>query len=613
MKIYQVEISNFRGIANAKVSFDERTILIGPNNCGKSTIVEALALTLGRDRMVRQLTEHDFHKSDPGPQSRIKIVVTLGDFPKGIPDQNPNWFGAGRAIPKWFHAETQDLKPEKATNEDSLCLQIGFCARFDESTLEVETIRYFHDSDSSDDPFDEDGVTRIPQNLIHQIGFFLVPSTRTWDRTLSFGSELFTRVISTLGKVPAEEILGARDTVRRKMGFESSGGFKTVVSNINQELSKLLPTNPKLTFRLTSTDSESLLRAMTPHFSFDGGSELPSTRHGSGLLSLQTLLLLLEFGKARLLKKENFILAIEEPELHLPPSMQKKVIFRADRASNQLICTSHSSRISSIFQPTEIRILEKVGDALKASPLLKSPLGHKTRNHSRKLFNDFRMQLVEGLLHPVVIITEGRIEYEFFDLLIRFTESSKRAFSDPESENTFSTFLGLIASEGSNICTTYEHIADLREKVCVLVDGDVAGNDYLDSLLKIGSPPLRIIQWRKDNSIEDIIGEILKQDSVFVLEFLNQEQHVKSVFSGSITTIDDLVLALKKETKEGGLKTNYLALEEICAAISESEKCSMFFTSLMEKVKSIALNGDIPDGFSRHGKSTGKSLVVAQT
>lgn len=612
MRIYRIEIENFRGIQKAVADFDQRIILIGPNNCGKSTIVEALALTLGRDRMVRTLTEHDFHNSNPIATSRIRIVVTLGDFNRNDPSANPNWFGHGRAIPKWWHKKIDILLPEKKEEEDVLCAQIAFSARFDSSSLEVESIRYFHDSDQTEDPFVEDSVVRLPNQLIHSIGFFLVPSSRTWERTLSFGSELFTRVISTLGKVPSEEIIGARDIVRTKVGFNSSAGFKSVIDNINQELSQLLPTNPKLSFRLTSTDSDSLLRAMTPHFAFEGSSELPSVRHGSGLLSLQTLLLLLEFGKARLQKGENFILAIEEPELHLPPSMQKRVIFRANQASSQLICTSHSSRLSSLFQPTEIRVLEKTKDELKIVPLLKKPLEHSARNHSRKLFNDFRMQLIEGLLHPVILITEGRTEYDFIDLLVRFIESSKTAFSNPHAESSFSTFFGIVASEGTIICNTYEHIVGLKEKVSVLIDGDAAGNTYLQTFLGLPRPPSVIIQWGTNREIEDVIGDILKKDPDFILGFLNGEEHVKSVFGGTVPSIDGLISAIKLNSSQKGLKTNYLAYEEICAAISESDKCSKHFSELLEKMKQIVLNRVIPVGFSRHAKSTTHTLIAVE-
>jgi predicted ATPase len=53
MWIRQLQIENFRGIRKATAEFSEQqTVLVGANGAGKSTIIEALALIFGRDRLV---------------------------------------------------------------------------------------------------------------------------------------------------------------------------------------------------------------------------------------------------------------------------------------------------------------------------------------------------------------------------------------------------------------------------------------------------------------------------------------------------------------------------------------------------------------------------------
>lgn len=44
MKIVGLDVDGLRGIQNGKVLFGDFTILIGANNSGKTTVVEALAL-----------------------------------------------------------------------------------------------------------------------------------------------------------------------------------------------------------------------------------------------------------------------------------------------------------------------------------------------------------------------------------------------------------------------------------------------------------------------------------------------------------------------------------------------------------------------------------------
>ena len=65
MHIVRLKISGFRGVRSADVALGRHAVLVGPNNSGKTTIIEALALLFGRDRLVRRLTEHDFHGSAP--------------------------------------------------------------------------------------------------------------------------------------------------------------------------------------------------------------------------------------------------------------------------------------------------------------------------------------------------------------------------------------------------------------------------------------------------------------------------------------------------------------------------------------------------------------------
>ena len=63
MRIVHAKISNFRGIRSCELLLPKHAVLIGDNNVGKSTVLEAIDLCLGPDRLNRQppVDEHDFH------------------------------------------------------------------------------------------------------------------------------------------------------------------------------------------------------------------------------------------------------------------------------------------------------------------------------------------------------------------------------------------------------------------------------------------------------------------------------------------------------------------------------------------------------------------------
>jgi putative ATP-dependent endonuclease of the OLD family len=82
MHIARIKISGFRGVRSADITLGRHAVLVGPNNSGKTTIIEALALLFGRDRLVRRLTEHDFHGSAPDEAARILCIATVGSRPE---------------------------------------------------------------------------------------------------------------------------------------------------------------------------------------------------------------------------------------------------------------------------------------------------------------------------------------------------------------------------------------------------------------------------------------------------------------------------------------------------------------------------------------------------
>jgi putative ATP-dependent endonuclease of the OLD family len=128
MRIAELEIDNFRGIKKGHISFGEHSVFIGSNNTGKTTIIEALALLFGRERLVKTLTEYDFYGGNPQAEDRLKLLATVIDFDPNEPDVHIDWFRPGRAVPKWYDPKTKLVHPEKTEDDFRLCAQIGFIA-----------------------------------------------------------------------------------------------------------------------------------------------------------------------------------------------------------------------------------------------------------------------------------------------------------------------------------------------------------------------------------------------------------------------------------------------------------------------------------------------------
>jgi putative ATP-dependent endonuclease of OLD family len=565
MWIWQLRIENFRGIRKVTVEFSERqTVLVGANGAGKSTIIEAIALLFGRDRLVRSLTEHDFFGSNPKAEDRIRLVATVTGFNPNSSSAHSQWFSERRGVPKWRDHASGKVLPEQQSTTDALCVQIAFCARFDRSDLEVETIRYFHDDDAVSDPFDEDVVQPISRQLVTEFGFFLVPAHRTWDRLVSFNSELFRRILDSTGTLEAVEVLAERDRLREDTHrIDLQGALKEIREGIDVQLKQLLPGDPGLELRLTGTDTESLLQALVPHYRYAGSVSLPAGRHGSGLLSLQTALLVLQIAERRRKANQNVFIAVEEPELHMPPGVQAHILHRLGNCSNQLVCTTHSPRVAAVCPAIDIRLVNAGGGACgPVAPVLKEPLPDTAKNGIRKLFHENRQSFIEAIMHRFVVVPEGRTDAEWLRLMgmCAITDQNLTGTGDPLP---FGTIFGVVPTHDGCVVDTVEQIRDVRSGVVALVDGDGAGDDYVKALLKSAKPPDHVLQWPVAWLLEDVIGWILGKEE----DLAGKVQAERPAAPGSIA---EIVQWLKTPTNESGAKTDFLAYEAVAGAILTS-------------------------------------------
>ncbi|MDV4169687.1 ATP-dependent nuclease [Rhodovulum sp. FJ3] len=522
MHVHRLKISGLRGIESADISFGKHSVLVGPNNNGKTTIVEALALLLGRDRLVRRLTEHDFHKSRPIEASRILIIATVTGFPENDPQHSPSWFAMGRGgVEKWLNPNTGSLAASADDQHTELSVQIAFSARFDLQELEAETVRFFVDDEATlGDPFHEDTVvTPISSKTLQELGFFMVPASRTWDKWISFTSELFRRLVATLGGLPATAIRDARARLwepEAGQKLEEQDGLTTIVELANDELGKLMPSSPRLQLRITGTDSNSVLESVIPHFAHGNGPTLPSARQGTGLTSLQSLLLLMQFGKARADANKSFVLAVEEPELHIQPSQQKRLVNRLNALCDQTIVTTHSPLVAAMFPVEATYFVDNKDGQMSVSPLSKTaPAGPS--NHKQHLFFAWRQKLIAALMHQRVLIPEGISDVAWLETLQTALEL-RQSWNSPEDEQSkFATFVGVVPTDDAKISETHEVVKRVHHHCAILVDGDPAGRGYLTELNAADPSPSVAIIWPTGWKIEHVVTWVAEANIAQVL------------------------------------------------------------------------------------------------
>ena len=560
MRVANLKIQNFRGVRSGFVRFGKHPVIVGDNNTGKTTLIEALALLLGRDRLVRELTEHDFYGSCPTPVDRIKLVATITDFPNDDPEHNSHWFREGRAVVKWLDETTGVVHAIRDATTWKLCCQIAFQARFDQESLAVETLRYFHDHDAPVDPFAEDTPAVIPGKLIRELSFYLVRASRTWDKVLTWGNELFKRTVLAAAAQPAGALLAERDRLRvPEQPIEADPGIEPLIKNLNKELALSIPDAPQVQLRLTGTDSRSVMEAVSAHFAATDRISVPASRQGSGLVSLQGLLLLLELGRTRAATGGEFLMALEEPEIHLPPPAQQRLVQRVQALSTQTLVTTHSPLVASMADPTSVLMLMKHDGELSAEPFLTSPLPATAPNWQRKFFQHSRVEVLGALMQPSLLVPEGRADFQLLRCILRplmMTEGWVDTMSRP-----FGIEVGVVPTEDAKVVETHRLMARLHRRVSCLVDGDGEGLLYVGHLKAAASPPFSIIRWNNGATIEDSVGWILAADEAAAIGKLTELSQTPP------TSAVDVVTYLKAK------KMDVIAYELVAEAISTIPAC----------------------------------------
>lgn len=510
MRLAQLEIHGFRGIKHGVVSFPKHCVLLGPNDVGKTAIAEALALLGGKDRLTRPVCDWDFYGGAPDAASRFELIATVTEFGDGStndPTAFPEWFmGERSARPVWWHESDSVVSTEPdAPTGTRLAAQIALSGRYVDDASEFETIRYFYDGDT--DPFSEDHRT-VPAERLRELGIFLLPSSRDSERVLTFGSSSFLKMLREYGGVPGKAIEALKHELRKPTTFiEDAAGLKDVLERAESEMKSflLMKEASRLAYRATSLDVLSVLRSLVPHVLRGSGVLLPLARHGSGMASLQVFTILLAFAQYRLQAGQNFMFVAEEPELHLHPSLHRRLVSRIRSSSSQSLVTTHSPAVASHYAPTEVLYLRNHDGQLAAEPLRRQPISSASSKAVRKLYLSHRHEFYDALMGGAIVIPEGISDHGWLSLWLRVAEASAEVAQDFKLSP-----VAFVPTHDGAVVDTYEETRRFRPDALPLVDGDDQGEKYAQALDAMKPPPRAIARYGAGAAVEYFAAWVLE-------------------------------------------------------------------------------------------------------
>lgn len=410
MQIVRVHVCNFRGIADGEVHFDGHTVLVGDNNAGKSTLLDAIDLVLGPERLAKRpvVDEHDFFAGryldvDKQEVVPIRVEVTVADLSeeqqRHFRDHLEFWDSKEKKI--------QSGPPATGTDEGHMwpALRVFFNGWYDVEEDDFSGCTFFAIPQLPDGEY-----VQFRTSDKRHCGFLFLRTLRTGTRALSLERGSLLDVILRLQETRLkmwEELLNDLRALPVGEKEEIGGLLASVQEAIKHYVPSDWAEDPHI--RVSDLTREMLRRTLTV-FMGTGAKRPDGTTYAApyqhqGAGTINTLVLALLSIIAEL--KQNVIFAMEEPEIALPPHTQKRIINSVRQKSAQAIFTSHSPYVLEEFEPSQVHVLKR-----KDGVLTEEPAAYPPSVKPKAYKTEFRTRFCEALLAKYVLIVEGRTEFD---------------------------------------------------------------------------------------------------------------------------------------------------------------------------------------------------------
>jgi putative ATP-dependent endonuclease of OLD family len=390
MRLVSATFHNYRTLRDAVVPLRRQTILVGANNTGKSSILDALDGAFGISRRGFGFTEEDVSQGVE-PTEGLTVLFEL-------------WPDEGAAEFSDEEVQTFAMHVDVGAPESQRLFLKAVGRQEDDGVFRSRM--HFEKSDGL-----EDGSVGVTEREL--IGFLLLPAVRDGRREFYDRSGLWAKLAAAVP--PSDEVgeelarLGrdfAGTVLEKVLGEEKRDQVANAVGEAMGSVLYAGDASPEITFTLVPADPADTLRAVEMRIGAPGdAAPRRVSEHSVGTQSVAVVGLFSAYLGA--VPRKPLALGIEEPEAHLHPHATRAMVRRLGKAGLQTIVTTHSTTVTDAADPRSIVVLRRRGDTTIVSAVPGALLDDNEAADVRRRIADAG---TEFLFARLVLLTEGPSE-----------------------------------------------------------------------------------------------------------------------------------------------------------------------------------------------------------
>lgn len=350
--ISRVEIENFRNLHGLKADLPSTVVIVGENRGGKSNLLHALRLVLDPSLpdSARSLRAEDFWDGLAGPFNgdTISIKVEIQGF-DGDED-------------------AEAVLADSIVSDSPMIARLTYLFRPQPALAEGDEHAFTEDEYGHVVYGGENEAGGAGRDVRKWLALTVLPAMRDAESQLAGGRNnllrpLLDRVRPLLDSATLKTVRDDLDQATNALLTEAP--LKDLQTRINARVREIVGSHLAVStkFGFAASDSDQVLRSLRLYLE-DG--KLRSIADASlGTANVLFLCLLLQDLDDRREKRATAgtVLAIEEPEAHLHPHLQRLLFRYALRRKHAVLVTTHSPHIASVAPLGSLTVLRADSDA----------------------------------------------------------------------------------------------------------------------------------------------------------------------------------------------------------------------------------------------------------